>query len=333
MEFSKSQVIYLKLLLTATFWGGTFIAGRIVVGNVAPFSAAFLRFATASIILLFVTWQVEGKLPTLKKDQIFPIILLGMTGIFTYNIFFFKGLKIIPAGRAALIIATNPIFISVLSAYIFKEKLNWIKGAGIILSVIGAITVISRGNLFEMFNGNFGWGEFYIFCCVFSWVAYSLIGKAIMTNLSPLVSVTYSSVVGVVCLLLPAYIEGITQNFSYYTIQDYLGILYLGLFGTVLGFLWYYEGIKNIGPTKASLFINFVPISAVLLAFFILGEAITFSLLIGAILIISGVYLTNTGWIAKKTRKIKIKTPKAHRTSRNLSYFTTEQHGKNMENN
>jgi len=310
MESSKSQFIYLKLLLTATFWGGTFIAGRIVAGNVAPFSAAFLRFATASIILLFVTWQVEGKLPTLKRDQIVPIILLGMTGIFTYNVFFFKGLKIIPAGRAALIVATNPIFISVLSAYFFKEKLNWIKGAGIILSVIGAIIVISRGNLFEMFNGNFGLGEFYIFCCVFSWVAYSLIGKAIMTNLSPLVSVTYSSVVGVVGLFLPAYIEGIMHDFSYYSIQDHLGILYLGLFGTVLGFLWYYEGIKNIGPTKASLFINFVPISAVLLAFFILGEGITFSLLIGAILIISGVYSTNTGWIAKKSRKIKIKTLK-----------------------
>jgi drug/metabolite transporter (DMT)-like permease len=72
-----------------------------------------------------------------------------------------------------------------------------------------------------------------------------------------------------------------------------LGIFYLGIFGTVVGFVWYYEGIKKIGPTKASLFINFVPVSAVILAFLILDEPITLSLFIGTILVCAGVYLTN----------------------------------------
>jgi drug/metabolite transporter (DMT)-like permease len=70
-------------------------------------------------------------------------------------------------------------------------------------------------------------------------------------------------------------------------------MFYLGFFGTVIGFVWYYEGIKKIGPMKASLFINFVPISAVVMAFFILDEPITLSLLIGTLLVCSGVYLTN----------------------------------------
>jgi len=68
-----------------------------------------------------------------------------------------------------------------------------------------------------------------------------------------------------------------------------------GLFGTVLGFVWYYEGIKSIGPVRAGLFINFVPVSAVFLAFLILDEPLTASLLIGAILVSSGVYLTTLG--------------------------------------
>ena len=177
---------YIKLFLTAVFWGGTFIAGRIVAKDVGPFSAAFLRFAIASVFLLFITWRVEGKLPKIKRRQIIPVILLGMTGVFAYNVFFFKGLKIIEAGRASLIIANNPIFITLLASYFFKEKLNSIKVTGIIISVIGAIIVISRGNLIEILNGNVGWGEFYIFCCVLTWVAYSLIGKAIMTDMSPL---------------------------------------------------------------------------------------------------------------------------------------------------
>jgi len=285
--------VYIKLFLTAVFWGGTFIAGRVVAKDVGPFAASFLRFAIASVFLLFITWRVDGKLPAIKKAQIIPIILLGMTGVFAYNVLFFKGLKIIEAGRASLIIANNPIFITLFASYFFKEKLNPIKITGIIISVIGAIIVISRGNFIELLNGNVGWGEFYIFCCVLTWVAYTLIGKAVMTDLSPLVSVSYSSVVGAVALFVPAYFEGMMRDLVHYSTVDWFGIFYLGFFGTVLGFVWYYQGIKIIGPMKASQFINFVPISAVLLAFFMLGESITLSLLVGTIFVISGVYLTN----------------------------------------
>ena len=285
--------IYVKLLLTAVFWGGTFIAGRIVARNVDPFSAAFLRFAIASVLLLLLTFKVEGRLPAVKTAQIIPVIALGMTGVFAYNVLFFKGLKIINASRAALIVAMIPILIALLSSYFFKEKLTLIKITGIVISVTGAVIVISRGNPIEILDGNLGLGELCIFCCVLSWVAYSLIGKAMMTDLSPLVLVAYSSVVGAFALFVPAYFNGVIRNLTHYSMKDWLGIFYLGFFGTVLGFVWYYQGIKKIGPTKAGLFINFVPASAVLLAFFILAEPITLSLLIGTILVTSGVCLTN----------------------------------------
>ena len=120
--------IYVKLILTALFWGGTFVAGRLVAQNVGPFSIAFLRFAVASILLLLLAWRLEGRLPGLNRRQIILVILLGMTGIFTYNVLFFKGLKLIEAGRAALIIATCPVFITLCSAFFLKEKINLIKG-------------------------------------------------------------------------------------------------------------------------------------------------------------------------------------------------------------
>lgn len=291
--------IYLKLLLTALFWGGTFVAGRLVTQNVGPYSIAFLRFTIASILLLLLTWRIEGKLPKLKKSQIMPVILLGITGIFIYNIMFFKGLKIIEAGRASLIIATCPIFITICSAIFLKEKINLVKVLGIVISVCGAIIVISKGNINRVFEGGLGLGEFYIFCCVLSWVAYSLIGKAVMNNLSPLASVSYSSVVGAVALSVPAFFEGLAQNIASQSTIDWLCISYLGVFGTVIGFVWYYQGVERIGPTKAGLFINFVPISAILCAFFILREPITPSLAAGAVLVVSGVYLTN------RTAKVK----------------------------
>ena len=287
------MIVYIKLLLTALLWGGTFIAGRVVAQDVGPFSAAFFRFLIASVFLLVFTYRIEGRLPLPGKRQMIPVFLLGMTGVFLYNVFFFKGLKLIHAGRASIIIAGNPIFITLFSAYFFKEKLNLIKGAGIVISVVGAVIVISKGNLNEIVNGGVGLGEIFIFICVLSWVAYSLIGKAVMNGLSPLASVTHSTLIGTVLLFFPAVVEGMFKDFSGYTPDAWLGIFYLGFFGTVIGFVWYYEGIKKIGAMRAGLFINFVPICAVVLAFFMLDEPITLSLVIGTGLVCSGVYLTN----------------------------------------
>ncbi|MEE9536434.1 MAG: DMT family transporter [Desulfobacterales bacterium] len=286
------MITYLKLLLTAVFWGGTFVAGRSLAQNVGPFSAAFFRFAIASVFLVLLAWKVEGKITLIKKRQILPVFLLGLTGVFCYNLFFFKGLKLIEASRAAIIIANNPIFITLFSAIFFKEKLNTLKITGILISVSGAIIAISRGDVLEILQGNLGLGEFYIFLCVVSWVIFSLLGKVVMTDLSPLSSVTYSSITGTILLFPPALREGLADCI-YYSISDWWNIFYLGFFGTVLGIVWFYEGINQIGPTKAGLFINFVPISAILLAFFILGEPLTLSLLIGTILVTCGVYLTN----------------------------------------
>ena len=286
------MITYLKLLLTAAFWGGTFVAGRSLAQNVGPFSAAFFRFAVASFFLILLVWKAEGKAALISRRQILPVILLGLTGVFCYNVFFFKGLKLIEASRAAIIIANNPIFIALFAALFFNEKLNTLKITGIVISVSGAIIAISKGNVLEILHGNLGMGEVYIFLCVASWVIFSLLGKTVMTALSPLSSITYSSISGTVLLFIPAFKEGLTDCI-YYSVSDWWNIFYLGFFGTVLGFVWFYEGINQIGPTKAGLFINFVPISAILLAFFILGEPLTASLVIGTLLVSTGVYLTN----------------------------------------
>jgi len=286
------MITYIKLLLMAVFWGGTFVAGRSLAQSVGPFAAAFFRFAIASVFLVFILRRVEGRLSWPKKNQIIPIVFLGLTGAFLYNYFFMKGLQLIEAGRAAVIIANNPIFIALFAAFFFKERLNPAKVAGILISVAGAVIVISRGEVASILHGALGWGEVYILCCVASWVTFSLIGKAVMDNLSPLRSVTYSAVAGALFLAVPAYLEG-GFVFLAYSALDWANLFYLGFFGTVLGFIWYYEGIQKIGPTRAGLFINFVPISGILLAFLFIGEPLTASLLTGTLLVSTGVYLTN----------------------------------------
>jgi len=291
---------YIKLLLTAIFWGGTFVAGKSLAAHVNPLDAAFVRFTIASIFLLVITRQLEGKLPRIKKGQVLPLVLLGCTGVFAYNILFFTAFHHINAGKAALIIATNPIIISLLSALLFKEKLNLIKGLGILMSVTGAMVVISNGHITDIVSYDIGRGELLICGCVLSWVAYSLIGKSIMGQMSPLAAVCYSSVAGTLLLALASIFKGDLATIGSWSMTDWFSLFYLGFFGTVLGFLWYYEGIREIGPMKASVFINFVPISAIIFAWFLLDEAITPSLFTGALLVISGVYSTNASEMIKR---------------------------------
>jgi drug/metabolite transporter (DMT)-like permease len=282
---------YIKLLLTSVCWGGTFIAGKNLAQHVGPLTGAFLRFLVASVFLTALTLRLEKKLIRPGRNNLLMLFLMGMTGIFLYNFFFLKGLKLIEAGRASIIVATNPIFIALMSAVFFRERLNLLKLAGILVSVTGAVTVITRGELVTAIGGSLGWGELYILGCVGSWVAYSLLGKVVMADLSPLAAVTYSALVGTAGLFPAAVLEGLFSSGSIGP-AAWANAAYLGLFGTVLGFVWYYEGIQRIGPVRAGIFINFVPVSAVLLAYVLLDEPITISLLAGAVLVSFGVYLT-----------------------------------------
>jgi len=293
MSSQTTSLVYLKLLFMALFWGGTFIAGRLLAGEIQAFSAAFLRFAIASIVLLLVTLRHHKKLPAIRPKQWLPLFILGLSGVFAYNFLFFSGLQFIEAGRAAVIIANNPIIIALFAAILFGEKLNLLKIFGIGLSVCGAIVVITQGHPATIFHRGIGKGELYIFGCVISWVTYSLVGRAAMRDLSPLVAVTYSAVIGAVLLFPAACLEGLCDQIGGYSLTVWLSLFYLGFCGTVLAFVWYYQGIQKIGSTRAGQFINFVPISAILLSVWLLDEHLSISLLSGVFLVSSGVYLTN----------------------------------------
>ena len=282
---------YLKLLMTALFWGGTFISGRMLAGSVTPFSAAFFRFLIATLCLYAVVWHRHGTIPGLRRDQLLPVVLLGLTGVFAYNALFFNGLKLVTAGRASVIIANNPIVISLGAALIFGESLTPLKVVGILVSVSGAITAIAGGDPAAVLSGGIGVGDLLIFGCVLSWSAYTLLGKRVIGDLSPLLATAHAAAAGMLALSIPALLEGQPAKALGYSAVDWANLTYLGVFGTVLGFVWYYEGIRVIGPARASLFINFVPVSAIFLAHLILGEPLAPSLLVGALLVVTGVTL------------------------------------------
>ncbi len=279
--------------MAAMFWGGTFIAGRVLAPLLDPVSAAFLRFLTASCLLVGWLYLTQGRLPRLSFRQTFAVTALGATGVLAYNLLFFGGLQTVEAGRAALIVALNPIVIALASMGFFGERLTGRQLLGIALSLIGAVVVIARGELHALLQGGVGQGELLLIGCVVSWVLYTLIGKRLLHQLSPLAAVTYASVAGTLMLGLMVIIRGGLEIEQLFVAEILLSIAYLAVFGTVLAFVWYYSGVQAIGPGRAGQFINLVPVSGVTLGVLLLGEPLTHSLLLGALLVVSGLWLTS----------------------------------------
>lgn len=285
--------VYLKLIGAVTLWGGTFVFGRIISQELGPYSASFLRFLMASLCLTWLLLRREGGFPRLSARGLVGVCLLGLTGIFAYNYCFLSGLRTVPAARAAVIVATNPVVIALGAALFLGEALNWKKGLGIAVSVCGAVVILSHGDPLALFAQGVARGDLYIVGCVLSWSAYSLLGKLVMGRLSALAAVTLSCIAGAGFLLPPALAEGLAANVVHISPMVWAGIAYLGILGTVVGFTWFYEGVRTIGAGRAAVFINLVPVSAAINGLLWLGEPIEASLLAGAAMVLTGVTLAN----------------------------------------
>ena len=284
---------YLSLILTTLFWGATFIAGRSLADVVPPATAAFFRFTIASIALFGLCRIIEGRLTLPPPRLWFRLFLLGLTGVFSYNICFFTGLHYIEAGRASLIIALNPLAITLFASLLLKEPLSLRQFTGVIISLVGALFVISNGHPWSILSGGFGKGELAILGCVASWATYSLVGRSVLKTMTPLAAVFYSSVIGCLLLLLPAMHEGSLLAATDYSMKIFTNLAFLGFCGTAIGFSLYYKAIRKIGATRSGIFINLVPLFAIILSWLILGEEIQPAVLSGGALVLTGVTLTN----------------------------------------
>lgn len=291
-----SPVVYFKLTLVAAIWGGTFIAGRLVAQVLPPMTAATARFAIAVLLLLAIVQFAEGGLPRLNRSQIAMTAALGFFGIFLYNLCFFIALSHMPAGRTALFVALNPIVTALLAALLLRERLAGRKWLGIAIAFFGAAVVITRGELLTIVRDigrSIGTGELVMFVGITGWAAYTLIGRFVLKSLTPIAATTYAALWGLLFLSAGATTELSSVKPSQVTWQVVASIIYLGVAGTVIGFIWYYEGVKIIGPSRASIFNNLVPVCGVTLGSILLGEPILMSMLIGGVLAIIGVVMTN----------------------------------------
>lgn len=286
-------ILYSKLVGSVILWGATWIAGKILAGDLSPYNAGFLRFFFASFFMIYMVKKFTGHYPKIKKEQILPVLLLGFTGVFLYNILFFTGLETVGAGRASLIIAGTPAVMAISAAFLFKEKLTLQKILGFIISLAGVTLVIARGNPFDLLHQGLSHGDLCILGCVVAWAAFSLAGKKTVDILPPVESVAWSCFTGTLMLLPFALSHNLLGEIATARPIDWASLLFLAIMGTGLAFIWYYEALKAIGASKTGIFINLVPVTAVILGFICFSEQIGFSVLAGGLLVIGGVWITN----------------------------------------
>jgi drug/metabolite transporter (DMT)-like permease len=289
--------VYLKLVMTAMFWGGTFIATRIAAQTFGPFTGAGYRYAFALVFLLPLAFRQNRQMFRIKASQIPILMLLGFSGIFAYNYFFFKGLKTIPASRGALLAALNPTIVMIISAILYKEKITVRKMVGILISLTGVVIVISRGKVTELLS-SLETGDLFMLGCPLTWAVYTLAARPALRHTTPLQATTWASLSGVIMLLLFSTTETYPADVP---LKVWIALLYLGLIGTVVAFVWYYDGIRKIGPTRTSIFNNLVPVFAVLFSVVILKEKVSWYTWIGGAMVIGGVLFVNL----KKNREIE----------------------------
>jgi drug/metabolite transporter (DMT)-like permease len=284
-------MLYAKLVLMAVFWSGVFPAVSIVVQTMGIFTSVFLRFACAAVLLVLLLLLRDRRLPRLTPRESVLVVGLGLLGIALYNVLFSAALVMVEASRAALIVPTNPAFTALFAALVLGERLGRARAAGIALCVLGALWVLSRGDPRSFARLEFGTGELILVGCIFMWSAYTLLGRVALSTLSPLALTALVMAAGAAPLAVPAALEGVPL--SGVSWQGWTAFAYLVVFGTVIPFLWFYEGVKALGAARAAQFINLVPPLAVAESVLILGEPFRPALVVGAALVVAGLYLTN----------------------------------------
>ena len=277
----------------AALWGGQFIAGRTLAPLLPDLTAGTMRFLAATVVLVVLVQLREGGLPRLHRRQLAAMIALGSSGVFFWNVCFFAGMERVPAGRGALIMALNPVAIAIGMWLVYGERMSAWRWLGIAVALAGAAIVISHGRLPSLFAGAVGTGELFLFGCVFCWMAYTLVGRRVLGRVSALATTTYAALFGTAMLAAGALLERPWPELAALPAKGWAAIAYLGVLGTVVAFLWFYEGVQRIGASRTAVFINLVPVFGVAFSALLLGEPILPSMVIGGLAVIAGVALTS----------------------------------------
>ncbi len=215
--------------------------------------------------------------------------------------FFFLGMKHTEAMNGALIMATNPLVTTLLASVILREKIVKRQGIGMLLALIGVVFVLTQGSFTAIQNLSFSKGDFYILLGNICWALYGVLGRKFIKTGNPIQTTTYTMTIGALAFMIISSTQKSIVTVLEIPLLAWGAILFMAIGMSVLGYLWWNNGIAQIGAARTSLFFNLVPVVTMIISF-LEGVNIAPAQCIGMLLVITGV-LCSSGFIQIKSKE------------------------------
>lgn len=284
---------YLLLTIAMLFFSGNFIVGKAFEGTIPPFTLAFFRFASGTLVLLPLCYKTVIKEHSLWRKEWKPLLSLSISGIVLFNSSLYLAVNYTSSINASIVDALTPAAAAILGFIVMRESLSRVQVFGIILSFIGILSIISKGSWYVFTSLSFNIGDLIMLFGIFCWATYSIIIKKHSFKFPPVAGLVITMIIGTIILLPIAILEGYNLGFPNIFQKNILfGIAYIGIFPSAISLLLWYRGVGEIGPAKASVFFNLVPVFTTLMAITLLGEQMTYPQLFGGVVVLYGVYLS-----------------------------------------
>jgi len=286
---SQAKVFGL-LTLTAFLWGGNAVAVKKVLTEISPFVVTMLRFAVFSSILLLAAWYREGKRSIPQLRQLPTLMLMGLCSTVLNNGVQFTGLVYSTAINCVVITAFGPAITGVMAALMLNERMNGRQWTGVAISTAGVLVITSGGSWARLAGLSLNWGDVLFLLSCFGWSLYSITGRRIMKEMSPMTTTAWAGAFGTLMMLVLCLFQGFDGSVPL-TGTNWIWFAYICLGSGLVAFTLWNVGVNAVGPNKASFFINLIPLSGILFSVLLLGESVGWFHGAGAVLIIGGVGL------------------------------------------
>jgi drug/metabolite transporter (DMT)-like permease len=290
---------YLYLVLTTFFWAATFHLGKYAVAYMSPLSVGAWRFLIAGAALVVYLCAKKAWDTQAVRRNLWPIIAMGVVGVFGFNVALFYGLTLTSSVNAALIMAFYPAMTAIMSSLLSGEKILPRQLLGFAISLSGVVVIVTHGSLHNLLTLSISSGDLIMLVGCACFALYSVIPKRFVHNVPSLLLTTSTIIVGALMLTLTASIVS-NDLFVMPSTNVSLTIVAMALFGSVLAYMWWNQGIARIGATRAAIFGNLIPVFSSLIGV-ALGQSLSIAQLVGAALVIAGVIATMNSTPQNKT--------------------------------
>ncbi len=291
---SKTYWFHLLAILTVVVWGTTFVSTKVLINSgFSPTEILIYRFLIAYIaIWFFCPKKFFAK--TIKDELLF--IGAGLCGGSLYFAFENTALGITLASNVSLIICTTPIFTAFLSRLVYrKEKVNKNLIIGSIIAFIGIVFVVFNGRFVLQLNPL---GDILTLCAAVSWAFYGIILRRLNRNYSTLFITRKVFIYGILTIIPYALYRTDTFHFALFEEPVVMAnMLFLGIVASLLCYIMWNSAVKSLGVVQTSNYLYLVPLVTLITSVFVLDEQITMIAILGSILILSGVYVSERGFV------------------------------------